>query len=443
MISLSWSEKLEDLIFKGLRFVVIFNLIYSFLQFIGSDPVSWSNVASPIFGSFGNANFYGAFLGVACSLFLAYTLDNRRSAATRLYFVAIIAISQFLVWKSTSNQGIIIFLISTSITFYFMVVWRKLRIQFSILYWFIVSVALALGAAGVLNRGPLAKILFQESTLYRGDYWRAGWNMGLANPITGVGLDSYGDWWWKFRDQTAVARNSDLFSNASHNVFIDMFANGGLPLFLSHLFIFIIVTYFAIKNVIRKSASDTQNIALLSAWVAFLFQSLVNINHLGLVVWGWVIIGIISGRYYSQSDFEIKSEKISKPKIQRTSNSESQFSRKLSLIVYSFFFLLSISVSMCPLHQDFEFKKIVSRNNLSDLYKVANTFPNNEFYSATIAQALMANKKFDDAIQFALLTLKSNPNNLAALNVLASNPNADSKTKIDALERIKFLNPYQ
>ena len=193
----------------------------------------------------------------------------------------------------------------------------------------------------------------------------------------------------------------------------------------------------------RKSVSDTQNIGLLSAWVAFLFQSLVNINHLGLAVWGWVLIGVISGKYYLEKESKIETAKRPQIAIPRALNSISPFSKKLTLVVYSLFSLLSISISIWPLHQDFEFKNIVSRNSISDLYKVANTFPNNEFYSATIAQALMANKKFDDAIQFALLTLKSNPNNLAALNVLARNPYADSKTKIEALERIKFLNPYQ
>jgi O-antigen ligase len=45
--------------------------------------------------------------------------------------------------------------------------------------------------AGILNKGPLASFLYSYTVDLRGEYWKAGINMGLANPILGVGVDSY------------------------------------------------------------------------------------------------------------------------------------------------------------------------------------------------------------------------------------------------------------
>ena len=55
---------------------------------------------------------------------------------------------------------------------------------------------------GALQKGPLTKLIYKTSVSLRGEYWQAGWNMAKEFPLTGVGMDSYGDWYRRARDAT-------------------------------------------------------------------------------------------------------------------------------------------------------------------------------------------------------------------------------------------------
>jgi hypothetical protein len=58
--------------------------------------------------------------------------------------------------------------------------------------------------------------------------------MGNSHPLTGVGMDSYGDWYRRSRDaQALILPGPNTTTNAAHNVFIDVFAYGGYPLFIA------------------------------------------------------------------------------------------------------------------------------------------------------------------------------------------------------------------
>jgi O-antigen ligase len=61
--------------------------------------------------------------------------------------------------------------------------------------------------------------------------------MGKEHPLTGVGMDSYGDWYRRARSENAatVLPGPKTITNAAHNVVIDFFAFGGWPLLLAYL----------------------------------------------------------------------------------------------------------------------------------------------------------------------------------------------------------------
>jgi len=66
----------------------------------------------------------------------------------------------------------------------------------------------------------------------------AGIAMLLNNPLTGVGIDSYDDWYRAERGIISALRTSlTRTANSAHNISIDIAAGGGFPLLISHLLI--------------------------------------------------------------------------------------------------------------------------------------------------------------------------------------------------------------
>jgi O-antigen ligase len=66
--------------------------------------------------------------------------------------------------------------------------------------------------------------------------------MTIDNPIFGVGLDSYGDWYRRSRTiEATLRRGPDVTSNAAHNAFLDISSYGGFPLVLIYIVLIILV----------------------------------------------------------------------------------------------------------------------------------------------------------------------------------------------------------
>ena len=81
--------------------------------------------------------------------------------------------------------------------------------------------------------------------------------MTIDHPFTGVGLDSYGDWYRVSRTLAATLRRGpDITSNAAHNVFLDFSSNGGFPLLIAYLLILGLSLVSAIRVVRRTNGFD-------------------------------------------------------------------------------------------------------------------------------------------------------------------------------------------
>jgi O-antigen ligase len=151
-----------------------------------------------------------------------------------------------------------------------------------------------LGLLGTLQKGVLSSLLFQESLSFRGDYWRAGISMFKANWPTGVGLDSYGDYYRFYRDDAAAGRRGlSTLSNSAHNIFIDLASTGGILLLISYSFLLILVTTYVVKFMRARKESDFSFQALVVIWLAFNLQTLISINVSSLAIWGWISGGLI------------------------------------------------------------------------------------------------------------------------------------------------------
>lgn len=411
------------------------NALYGLVQWFGKDPIDWSNPYNPIIGTFGNSNFISSYLGITSLVSAAFLFEKSQDFLARTYLLGNIGLSIFVISVSHSSQGIIIFMLGLSLLIYFRFL-IALRFTLRIGYLFGVGIGLVLGLLGVLNSGPLATLLYQDSVTYRGDYWRAGWRMTLDNPVFGVGLDAYGDWYRASRNEDAVLRRGpEIISNSAHNVFLDFSSNGGLFLLIAYLLIVGLVLKSATRLLLRLRHFDAIGMALVSAWLGYMIQSFISINQLGLAIWGWTLGGAIIGY-----DFYQERHSLNKSKFQSVSVPE-QISAATLLrgtlgVVFGFL------ISFWPLGQDMSFMKALESGDATKIELAAKQFPQNDYYYVYAGRIFLSNGLNVKALELTRLAIDSNPRLFEAWKLLMTNPNSTQTEKDSSILEMRKLDPF-
>lgn len=291
---------------------------YGVIQILGKDFISWDNPYNNMIGTLGNPNFASALLSILG--FISFTSIFLKEFPLVLKTLAVVSgfLSLWAIIKSDSRQGLIALTVSllVFITF-FIYLYSKIASRIFALFSFIIVV---IGIMGMLQKGPLEALLYKNSVSVRGYYWRAGLEMFMNSPLTGIGLDSY-NWYFKqYREvEYALTYGFNITSSNAHNTIIQLFATGGIFVGLGYLAIISLVIFCGILN-IRKLPKDQKviGIILFSAWIGFQAQSFVSIDNLGISVWGWVLGGLIVGvsqntrtEHIKQAATDIRQKKIS------------------------------------------------------------------------------------------------------------------------------------
>jgi len=266
------------------------NIIYCGWVLAFGDFVGWTNPYGNILGTLGNPNFIGAFLGMFSSVLVTLAIANRRNLKILLLVITTLAVTTFEIVKSNAIQGRVLLVVGLAINGFFFIR-SKFKSQIPLLIYSVISALGGVsGLLGALQIGPLTKIIYKDSVSLRGEYWNAGLNMAKTHLFSGVGFDSYGDWYRLSRRASALVRpGPETVSNTAHNVVIDIFAFGGLPLLISYLAIMGIVFHSIIRHALRNREFDYVFVSLVGAWLCFQLQSVISINQIGLAVWGWVL----------------------------------------------------------------------------------------------------------------------------------------------------------
>jgi O-antigen ligase len=268
--------------------------IYALFQVAGRDPISWSFMAP--FATLGNVNFSSAFFGLAsiCATVLAFA--PQQNGYLRVFLLVMVATDLFIILQTGSIQGIMIYLAGMGLAGFFLVrSFKPLRI-FQVPYFLSGLLGFGLTALALYDMGPLARFVFGETILFRFDYWYAGLAMTLKNPVFGVGLDSYGDWYRELRGEIATLRTTpDRITNTAHNIYLDISASGGFPLIVAYLALLGYALRAAWRLSRRSQTFNPYFVALFSTWIAFLIQAAISINQIGVGIWGWLFTGALIG----------------------------------------------------------------------------------------------------------------------------------------------------
>jgi hypothetical protein len=289
----------------------------------------------------------------------------------------------------------------------------------------------------------LASLLYKQSVTYRGDYWQAGWKMTVEHPFFGVGLDSYGDWYRRTRTlEATLRRGPEVFSNAAHNVLLDLSSNGGFPLVAIYLFMIVLVVISSVKVLRRTQEFDPIFSGLFAVWIAYQAQSIISLNQIGLAVWGWIISGLLIGyEINTRVDSSVSADR-SPPRKVRTASARTSQKTSASVVIGMFVGgLVGISVGLPPVIVTTSYVSALKSNDVQQLQRAAYLRPLEASYMYRVIAALIDNKLMTEALVISNDAIKSFPDEYRVWEVRSKIEGLSETDKSEAMAQMKRLDP--
>ncbi len=412
--------------------------IYCLIQISGNDPIGWSQLAT--FATLGNINFLSGFLGLVCVSIVGRILAKEYRNFKGLSLCFLLILSLIIIWSTGSIQGIVIFTVGMWLALFIRMrtfkFWKSLQVSWVMF----AALAAYLGVIGLVNRGPLASILFQPSNILRADYMHAGWQMTTDHPVFGVGMDSYGDWYRQARGEITTLRGSaDRNSNAAHSVFLDISSNGGFPLLMSYVAILAIVAAVAIRTYRALGKTyDPVFVSLFVTWVAFNFQALISINQIGVAVWGWILSGCLYG--YSQRKYRILHGEQERPLDKRKLKGK-LLPAGSGLITFASAFI-GMALAGIPQQADSKYFSATQSRDLEKIVGAASALGSTAWHRNLAIDAALAQPNNARAIEFAKDSSLAYPRSFWPWKVIYLLPESSETDRSAALKRLQELDPF-
>ena len=431
----------------GLFVAGVVNVLYCGWVIIFGDFVPWNNPYGNILGTFGNPNFIGAFLGLFAASLVAYSFKSGLHIAIRVLSVIIFGISVIEIIDSSAIQGRVVVAAGLAIVGFYLVRSKFSGVLFQVGYVVAVLIGGIFALLGALQIGPLTKYIYKTSVSLRGEYWQAGWNMGSDHPFTGVGFDTYGDWYRRSRDiQALISPGPEIVTNAAHNVPFDVFAFGGWPLFISYLGILALSVIAIIKVTVRTRAYDPIFVTLTTAWVCYQLQSIISINQIGLAIWGWLFGGAliayeVATRPAKDSDESTNSTAPKGRRVVKKKQSETIFS---STLIAGIGVVIGLLLASPPYSADAKWRSATTSQDaglVEEALIPGYLNPQNSYKYANAAQIFEGSKLYDLAYKYAKIGVEFNPGSFDAWRVLYAVSKSTPEEKASALENMKRLDP--
>jgi hypothetical protein len=351
--------------------------------------------------------------------------------------VSIIVINLFVILKTQSLQGFLVFGIGALVA---LNLYLRDRISKSISRGVLAGslLSLLIFGLGILGQGPLARFLHTPTIVLREFYWGAGINMVKANPLFGFGYDSYGDYYRMFRSPGSILDyGPELASDAAHNVFIDIAVNGGLPLLIIYCGLLGAVLFSAVKFIKRESGFDPYFATLFSCWVAYVSQTMISINQISLAIWGWVLAGAIVS-------YEISTRELSTINPPHKGNSgkvkvEMQAKGVVAIFVGS---IVGLIIALPPFLGSAGMRSAMLSRDPVRIESAALAWPKNVTYMIKATEIFRDNKLDSKSHAMALATLEQFPNSFFAWRTFSTLPNATTAELAKAKAEMKRLDPH-
>ena len=428
-----------NLIVYALFAAGVANVAYCLWAIAFGDFIGWNNPYGNILGTFGNPNFIGAFLGIFITALTAYVLQPGISWLYRGLTLFIVTIGLFEIDKSNAVQGLVVSAAGFSIIGFYLV---RSRFKSNLIlagYTVVIAVLGFIALLGALQKGPLTSLIYKTSVSLRGEYWQAGWNMASQSPLTGIGMDSYGDWYRRARDEQAlILPGPETVTNAAHNIPFDILAYGGWPLFITYIFLISLAVIAIIKITLRNKAYDGTFIALTVAWACYQIQSVISISQIGLAIWGWVLSGVvIAYEIATRGSSTSANTAASKPKRAKEQILSATAIGGLGLVVGAL-------IVVPPLSADMKWRSALASTDLTQLklaLEPSYLTPTDTNRLLNMVSILENSKLPDVAYEYAKKAVEFNPESFDSWRTLYAITNSTPQDKELALTNMKRLDP--
>ena len=402
-------------------------MIYGFLQTFNLDPVNWSSPPPAAFSFFGNQNFLSAFIGIVSVSGLGFLFS--KTVKKKKYSIILFTLSGLILMNFTnSTQGYLVFISGFAVI---VLIWLKYHEKYSKYLWIVMgffAAAVVLLILDLLQKTPWPSVLYEPSVSARGDFWRSAWRMSIENPLFGVGLDGFVDHYRLNRDLAAtIARGSEIRTDSAHNIFFELLSGGGFPLLIIFILVVILVLNSSIQYIKLSTNFDPIHSGLFAAWIAFMAQGFISINHIGLALTGWVLSGALIG--YKSEGGKSENLKVSRIKL-----------KVFSAITFGL--VIGLGIGTPPLVIDAKFREALFTSNVAQLVDISDDWPINSDRISTIGGVLRVNGYPNEAIKILRKGIEFNPNHFETWRELSLCTGITESEKKLAENNMKALDPF-
>lgn len=405
------------------------NLVISgilLLQSAGILSFSFQEFYSAPSSTLGNPNFVSGFLGFSApSLFLAFGWV--RQSRYRFFIISLSFVINFwAIYETNSIQGFISLLVSLSVFGFGLInLYFSRKVVFSI-----VIAAIFCGPFLVSISNLATELLGSNSMLSRLDYWRAGISITEKFPVWGVGFDAYGDYYRQFRDDVAFDRFGEgVIADSPHNLFLDCFVSGGIPLGISFLALNLLPLIYFFRAITPKRKLNISEILLVSIWFGYQTQAFITVNQVGVSIWNWALLGLMAQR--ASKDLVIK-----RP-IQPTT---SPLANVQNLIPFFIGVTLTFLMAL-PLKNHLDLVSAAKYSNGSNLLKIAQRFPKDSKIMASVSMGATSSGLESVSLQILRKAVEHNPRSFYLWKLLHENSMASQAEQLEAKSMMQELDP--
>ena len=420
----------DEVLDKTIRIFIITGVLaglYGIIQIVDLDPLTWSSNENWVAATLANPNFYSAFMGMFVCVMLPYLFANSK-VIVKLSFLLGILLAIYVILKTSSQQGLILVLLGVVITLFFVIKSKNLGKKWLIPYSFLALSGVVVLILDILQKVPWQPFLYKTSVSARGDYWRAGIAVIEKYPLTGAGFDGLREQYGLVREPVSLTRGDQLDLDAAHNIFIDKGIAGGIPLLLLYILIIVTVLIAIRRLVIDFKAYNPVMVAVISCWIAWLAQSVISIDNVGLASWGWYLSGLITGLAVISKSPDVKFSKIG-----------SRFELKNTTRLYLIGMVIGAIVAMPLVTREYRFVKSIERGDSQGLQNAALQFPQDVFRIGRAAEILKEYKIEKESIYLARQGVKNFPESYSAWAVLYTSPWATEQERAEAKSKLLEL----
>lgn len=272
--------------------------LYGALQVAGADPYDWAaDGFAGTFATLGNANFLAGFLAIGLPIVVWVALDATLDRRLRFSALALVVLVVPVMVATKSVQGPVAG--AAGLTVAGVVWWRTgiVKLDERVRRRLVAAMAVVAVLLVIVALPELLDRLkggIDGGLLERRAFWSAALSMAGDDPVTGVGLDTYGQHFLAARPAEHALTLFNTQAEAAHSVPLNMLATGGVVLAAAYLAVVVMTAIAAVRGLRRTSVDRSLLGALVGSWVAYQVQSLVSIDVPALAVLHFVLAGAIA-----------------------------------------------------------------------------------------------------------------------------------------------------